>query len=91
MQAATEAAHSSLPGKSNVKLLFDENLPPRRADVLQSLWPGRQDEPGNNSPISKDCAKLRKSKFQADLAPAEDRNVRGLKQELQVTSNTDFF
>jgi hypothetical protein len=33
----------------------------------------------------------RKSKFQADLAPAEDRMVRGLKQELQLTGNTDFF
>ena len=33
----------------------------------------------------------RKSKFQADLAPAEDRMVRGLKQELQLNSNTDFL
>jgi len=33
----------------------------------------------------------RKSKFQADLAPAEDRMVRGLKHELQLTSNTDFL
>jgi hypothetical protein len=33
----------------------------------------------------------RKSKFQADLAPAEDRMVRGLKQDLQLTSNTDFL
>jgi len=33
----------------------------------------------------------RKSKFQADLAPAEDRMVRALKQELQLTSNTDFL
>src|SRR5207244_12739485 len=33
----------------------------------------------------------RKSKFQADLAPAEDRMVRGLKQELQLTSNSDFL
>jgi hypothetical protein len=35
--------------------------------------------------------KLRKTKFQADLAPAEDRIVRMLKQELQVASNTDFL
>src|SRR6516164_5197898 len=34
---------------------------------------------------------MRKSKFQADLAPAEDRMVRGLKQELQLGSNTDFL
>ena len=34
---------------------------------------------------------MRKSKFQADLAPAEDRMVRGLKQELQLSSNTDFL
>jgi hypothetical protein len=33
----------------------------------------------------------RKSKFQADLAPAEDQMVRGLKQELQLSSNTDFL
>ena len=33
----------------------------------------------------------RKSKFQADLAPAEDQMVRGLKQELQLNSNTDFL
>lgn len=34
---------------------------------------------------------VRKSKFQADLAPAEDSMVRTLKAELQLTSNTDFF
>src|SRR6266550_5246398 len=33
----------------------------------------------------------RKSKFQADLAPAEDRMVRGPKEELQLGSNTDFL
>ena len=33
----------------------------------------------------------RKTKFQADLAPADDRTVRLLKEELQVTSNSDFL
>lgn len=33
----------------------------------------------------------RKAKFQADLAPADDRAVRLLKEELQLTSNTDFL
>src|SRR5258707_11888619 len=33
----------------------------------------------------------RKAKFQADLAPAEDRTMRALKEELQLTSNTDFL
>ena len=33
----------------------------------------------------------RKRKFQADLAPAEDRMVHVLKQELQLSSNTDFL
>jgi hypothetical protein len=33
----------------------------------------------------------RKVKFQADLAPAEDRYVRLLKEELQLSSNTDFL
>lgn len=32
-----------------------------------------------------------KTKFQADLAPAEDCMVRGLKEELQLSSNTDFL
>src|SRR5437879_13715711 len=35
--------------------------------------------------------KARKSKFQADLAPAEDRIVRGRKEEFQLGSNTDFL
>lgn len=33
----------------------------------------------------------RKTKFQADLAPAEDSKLRALKAELQMTSNTDFL
>jgi hypothetical protein len=33
----------------------------------------------------------RKAKFQADLAPAEDRLVRLLKEELQLSSNSDFL
>jgi hypothetical protein len=33
----------------------------------------------------------RKAKFQADLAPADDRTVRLLKEELQVASNSDFL
>jgi hypothetical protein len=33
----------------------------------------------------------RKPKFQADLAPFEDSAVRSLKQQLQLTSNSDFF
>ena len=36
-------------------------------------------------------SRQRKAKFQADLAPAEDRAVRLLKEELQLTSNTDFL
>jgi hypothetical protein len=35
--------------------------------------------------------RTRRSKFQADLAPAEDRTVRALKKELQLSSNTDFL
>ena len=33
----------------------------------------------------------RKPKFQADLAPIEDRLVRSLKDELQISSNSDFM
>jgi hypothetical protein len=33
----------------------------------------------------------RNAKFQADLAPAEERALRALKQELQLRSNTDFL
>jgi hypothetical protein len=35
--------------------------------------------------------RARKTKFQADLGPAEDRILRALKQDLQLTSNTDFL
>lgn len=35
--------------------------------------------------------RIRKAKFQADLAPADDRAVRLLKEELQLTSNTDLL
>lgn len=34
---------------------------------------------------------VRKPKFQADLAPIEDSTVRALKQELQLSSNSDFL
>lgn len=34
---------------------------------------------------------VRKPKFQADLAPIEDRLVRSLKEQLQLTSNSDFL
>jgi len=40
---------------------------------------------------STQSSKIRKSKFQADLAPSEDSMVRALKTELQMTSNTDFL
>src|ERR1700674_2267592 len=33
----------------------------------------------------------RKAKFQGDLAPAGDRSVRLLKEELQLNSNSDFL
>ena len=36
-------------------------------------------------------SRRRKAKFQADLASADDRTVRLLKEELQLTSNTDFL
>jgi hypothetical protein len=36
-------------------------------------------------------SRVRKAKFQADLAPADDRAVRVLKEELQLASNTDFL
>lgn len=36
-------------------------------------------------------ARARKAKFQADLVPADDRAVRMLKQELELSSNTDFL
>lgn len=36
-------------------------------------------------------AKTPKTKFQADLAPAEDLMVRRLKAELELSSNSDFL
>jgi hypothetical protein len=35
--------------------------------------------------------RVRKSKFQADLAPSEDQMVRTLKAELQLSSNSEFL
>lgn len=35
--------------------------------------------------------RVRKSKFQADLTPSEDRMVRTLKTELEVSSNSEFL
>ena len=35
--------------------------------------------------------RTRKAKFQADVAPAEDCAIRALKEELQLSSNTDFL
>lgn len=35
--------------------------------------------------------RVRKSKFQADLAPSEDQMVRVLKSELQLNSNSEFL
>ena len=35
--------------------------------------------------------RARKSKFQADVAPVEDRTIRLLKEELHLSSNTDFL
>lgn len=46
---------------------------------------------GQSSKQPQPSKAVRKSKFQADLAPAEDQMVRGLKQELQLGSNTDFL
>ena len=50
---------------------------------------GREDQ---KKPVKAEAVnRPRKAKFQADIAPAEDRTVRLLKAELQLTSNTDFF
>lgn len=42
----------------------------------------------NQPPAAK---RSRGTKFQADLAPAEERALRALKQDLQLRSNTDFL
>ena len=46
---------------------------------------------GHGKKVPPAPAKRRKAKFQADLAPAEDRTMRALKEELELASNTDFF
>jgi len=47
--------------------------------------------PAVPSATKKTPRRAQKLKFQADLAPAEDRMVRALKSELQMTSNSDFL
>ena len=42
-------------------------------------------------PADSTGSRARRAKFQADLAPADDRAVRVLKEELQLASNTDFL
>lgn len=50
-----------------------------------------KENPKNAAALQAETVALRKTKFQADLAPAEDSMVRILKAELQMTSNTDFL
>ena len=45
--------------------------------------------PKRNQPAT--VRRARNTKFQADLAPAEERALRRLKEELQLRSNTDFL
>jgi hypothetical protein len=40
---------------------------------------------------NRDGSRSRNTKFQADLAPAEERVLRTLKDDLQLRSNTDFL
>ena len=47
--------------------------------------------PSRNKSARHRVKSARKPKFQADLAPIEDNTVRSLKQELQLTSNSDFL
>ncbi len=46
-------------------------------------------KPKRNPPAT--AKRARNKKFQADLAPAEDRALRALKEDLQLRSNTDFL
>ena len=45
-----------------------------------------QHSASKNKKIQPPPAKRRKTKFQADLAPAEDRTMRALKEELELAS-----
>src|SRR5258708_18216916 len=58
------------------------NTSRRRAMALKTIKDRIEDPP---------ISRRRKTKFQADLAPAEDRTVRLLKEELQLSSNSDFL
>jgi hypothetical protein len=55
------------------------------------MRPTVKEKPKNTSAFPARTPLPRKSKFQADLAPSEDRMMRALKAELQLTSNTDFL
>jgi hypothetical protein len=46
-------------------------------------------KPKRNQPAT--ARRARNTKFQADLALADDRALRTLKEELQLRSNTDFL
>lgn len=53
--------------------------------------PAIKKKPSTSAAQVRPAPKVRKTKFQADLAPSEDRMVRNLKAELEMTSNSDFF
>jgi hypothetical protein len=53
--------------------------------------PAVKDKTKNTASFPAKTSTLRKTKFQADLAPSEDSMMRVLKAELQMTSNTDFL
>jgi hypothetical protein len=55
------------------------------------MSPAVKEKPKKAAALPAKAPTPRKSKFQADLAPAEDSIVRVLKAELQMSSNTDFL
>ena len=73
--------------KCNLKALdfsLYSEYPYRRRDIMPPVARGK-------AKAAVPTVKIRKSKFQADLAPSEDSMVRALKADLQMTSNTDFL
>lgn len=50
-----------------------------------------EDSPAHNTGPARKKSASRKAKFQADLVPAEDKLLRVLKEELQLSSNTDLL
>lgn len=69
------------------RVLIDSGIPPYGSIIGVESTMALKLKRNQSAPAKR----ARGTKFQADLAPAEERALRALKQDLQLRSNTDFL